>query len=254
MPEFSDHELERYSRQIILREFGGAGQARLKSSHVAVIGAGGIGCPVIEALTLAGVGRLTIVDGDTIALSNLARQSLFREADIGRGKALAAAEWTRAANGDVIADAVETHVTQDNAGTIVAGADLVIDGTDNFATRLVVADACVSREVPLLSAAIGRFQGQIGLFRGHEPGQPCYRCFVGDAYDSDDCDACAEMGVLGSVTGLVGYWAATEAIRALGGFGADMAGRLLLIDALAPSMRVMTLPKDPACRTCGSAA
>jgi molybdopterin/thiamine biosynthesis adenylyltransferase len=192
-----------------------------------------------------------------VEASNLQRQTLFTERDIGHGKAVAARRWL--ANFDAALDVTidDGRVRPDNAGRLVAGVDLVIDGTDNFATRLAVSDACTAARVPLLSAAIGRFQGQVGAFAGHLEDQPCYRCFVGDAFDAEDCDSCAEDGVLGAMAGWTGSLAAMQAVRALlalagvAGMGAAQWGRLHLLDGLAPAMRTLTIAKDRACRGCG---
>ena len=221
-----------------------------------MVGAGGIGCPAIQYLGAAGVGGLTIVDPDTVSLSNLQRQPLYDSDDIGALKAERAAEAVRRLNPDVAVTAVTQAITGDNVAPMFAEAapDIVLDGTDNFATRLIVADACVAAHIPLVSAAIGMFQGQVGSFYGHETDAPCYRCFVGDAHDADDCDTCADQGVLGALCGLVGSFGAMEVIRAVTGFGEDAKGKLHVIDGLKPSMYTMRLPKDPACKTCGSLA
>jgi adenylyltransferase/sulfurtransferase len=152
----------------------------------------------------------------------------------------------------VVVRPLAERLTEDNAAGLLAGHDLVLDGSDNFVTRLAVNAACVAVRIPLVSAAAGQFQGQIALFRGWEIAQPCYRCFVGDAFDADDCDTCAELGVLGALTGTAGHFAALIALRALLGIGDDAAGKLHLLDGLALNWRTMNLPKDPACKTCGS--
>lgn len=247
----SDDELERYARHIVLREIGGAGQVALKAAHVTVIGAGGIGVPVLQYLAAAGVGRLTIIDDDAVSLSNLQRQVIYGVADIGKSKAQTAAARIAAINRDVVVDAIQQRISADNVSQLLYG-DVIIDGSDNFATRLAVADAAYAKRIPLVSAAIGQFHGQIGTFRGWEPGAPCYRCYVGDAHDADDCDTCAELGVLGAMTGMMGSLAALEAIRVIVPFGENPLGKLHIIDGLAPSMRAIRLPKDPACRTCGT--
>lgn len=244
----SDDELDRYARHIVLPQLGGAGQLRLKQAKVAVVGAGGIGAGVIPALTGAGVGQLTIIDADTVDLSNLQRQPLYETADIGDAKATLSAAFARARNPHVDVHAVTTRVHADNAATILCGHDLIIDGTDNFATRLTVSDTAVSLGIPLLSAAAQQFQGQIALFRGH----PCYRCFVGDAFDADDCDTCAELGVLGALTGTVGNFAALMAIRALSGISPDANGILHLFDGATLTWRQIRLVADPECRACGA--
>ncbi len=249
--------LDRFARHIVLPEVGGAGQAALARAGVLLVGLGGIGSPVLQYLAGAGVGRLVLVDDGRVEASNLQRQTLFTERDIGHGKAVAARRWL--ANFDAALDVTidDARVGPDNAGRLVAGVDLVIDGTDNFATRLAVSDACTAARVPLLSAAIGRFQGQVGAFAGHLEDQPCYRCFVGDAFDAEDCDSCAEDGVLGAMAGWTGSLATMQAVRALlalagvAGMGAAQWGRLHLLDGLAPAMRTLTIAKDPACRGCG---
>ncbi|WP_114228950.1 MULTISPECIES: HesA/MoeB/ThiF family protein [Sphingomonas] len=243
----TDDELTRYARQIVLPQFGGTGQQRLKAASVCVVGAGGIGCAVIPALAGAGVGRLTIIDGDTVDLSNLHRQPLYRTREAGEPKAALAAQFVRRLNPHVLLDAIERRIDAANVADLLAGHDLVIDGTDNFATRLIVSDACVRLGIPLISAAAQQFQGQLGLFRG----QPCYRCFVGEAFDADDCDNCAELGVLGALTGIMGNAAALLAIRALAQVGDDPAGKLQLFDGEAGEWRTMRLPADPSCKSCG---
>jgi molybdopterin-synthase adenylyltransferase len=250
----TDDQLDRYARHIVLPEIGGVGQRTLLSACVAVIGAGGIGSPALACLAAAGVGRLRLIDDDRVSLDNLQRQTLFATADIGRLKVDAAGEALARLNPDVAFEGMAVRIGTDNAPDLLAGSDLVLDGSDNFATRLAVSDQCTAAGTPLVSAAIGRFQVQIGTFRGHEAALPCYRCFVGDAFDAEDCDSCAELGVLGAMTGIAGSWAALEAIRALTGFGGDSAGKLHIFDGLKPGMRTIRIAKDPACRACGGAA
>jgi adenylyltransferase/sulfurtransferase len=244
----SDEELERYARHIVLPQVGGVGQRKLKAAKIAVIGAGGIGSAVIPAFAGAGVGRLTIIDNDAVEITNLHRQPLFRESDAGQPKAELAATSVRNLNCFVEAAPVAERIDTGNAPRLLVGHDLVIDGSDNFATRLAVSDACVALGVPLVSAAAVQFQGQIGLFRA----KPCYRCFVGEAFDSDDCDNCAELGVLGALTGTVGSFAALLAINAIVGTGDDQAGQLHLFDGENLAWRSIRIPADPACSACGS--
>jgi len=248
----SDAQLDRYARHIVLKEIGGEGQRRLLAATVAIVGAGGIGAPAIQYLAAAGAGTLRVIDDDAIALDNLQRQLLFGTGDVGRPKIEVAAEAVGRLNPEVRFDGRAERLTETNAAALLAGADLVLDGSDNFATRLVVSDRCTAARIPLVSAAIGRFQAQIGTFRGWEADQPCYRCFVGDAFDADDCDNCAELGVLGATAGIAGSFAALEAIRAICGFGGDPAGKLHILDGLAPSLRTIRIVKDPACRGCGA--
>lgn len=244
----TDSQLDRYARHIILKEIGGVGQTRLLGAHVALIGAGGIGSPAIQYLAAAGVGRLTVIDDDEVSLSNLQRQTLYGTRDVGAHKVVVAANAVQRLNPDVKLVPRDSRITADNAVALLGGADVVLDGSDNFATRLLVSDASIKLRIPLVSAAVGQFQGQLGVFRGWEAGQPCYRCFVGDAFDCPD-ESCADQGVVGALTGIMGSMAALEVIRALVPFGDDPAGKLLLADTLAFRFRTIDLPKDPAC-TC----
>ena len=245
----SDEELDRYARQIVLPQVGGVGQRKLKAARVCVIGAGGIGSAVIPALAGIGIGKLTIVDCDVVELPNLHRQPLFSEGNEGQPKAELAASFVSHLNHFVEASPVNARIARDNASDLLAGHDLVIDGSDNFATRLAVSDACVALGLPLISAAAVQFQGQVGLFRS----RPCYRCFVGDAFDSEDCDNCAELGVLGALTGTVGSFAALLAIDSIIGIGEDQGGRVHMFDGEKLSWRTMRIPADSGCTACGSA-
>lgn len=243
--------LSRFARHIVLPEIGGVGQMAIAGAHVALIGCGGIGSPALQYLAAAGVGRLTLIDDDRVEASNLQRQTIFAEADIGQGKAQAAAAWVRRFDPALDVIAHTARITPDNAAGLIAGATLVLDGCDNFATRLAVSDAAVAAGIPLTTAAVGRFQGQIANFAGHLPGHACYRCFVGDAFDATDCDTCAADGVLGAFVGMVGTFAAQSALRIIldghSVLGDPQWGRLHLLDGLAPSLRTITIPADPAC-------
>ena len=246
---FSDAELERYARHIVLPEIGGAGQAALKAARVLVVGAGGIGSPAIQYLAAAGVGQITIVDDDRVDLSNLQRQTIFGTADAGRSKAITALARAEALNPHIEVLAWQVRLDSGNVDEYVRGNDVILDGTDNFDTRLLVADAALRHRVPLVSAAVGRFEGQLGVFRGWEADKPCYRCFVGADPETAGIN-CAEQGVLGALTGIMGSLAALEVIRAIHRFGDDSAGKLLLADTLALRFRTLTLPKDPGCSAC----
>ena len=248
----TDAQLERYARHIVLREIGGAGQARLAEASVTIVGAGGIGVPVLQYLAAAGVGRIAVIDDDDVSLSNLQRQVLYRTDDIGSAKATLAAARATEINPEVEVRAVRARIDAANATDMLSGADVVVDGTDSFATRLIVADTAHGLRIPLVSAAIGQFHGQLGVWRGWQAGLPCYRCYVGDAHDADDCDTCADLGVLGAMTGWMGSMAALEAIRILYPFGESQDGKLHIIDGLSPSLRTIRMPKDPACRTCSA--
>lgn len=244
----SDEELERYARHIVLPQVGGVGQRRLKAAKVALVGAGGIGSAVLPALAGAGIGRLTIIDDDVVEIANLHRQPLFREDDVGEPKAELAARFVNKLNRFVDVEPVSERICAGNAEALLTRHDLVVDGSDNFATRLAVSDSCVSLGISLVAAAAVQFQGQVGLFHS----RPCYRCFVGDAFDTDDCDSCADLGVLGALTGTVGAFAALLAIDAIVGIGDDLAGKVHLFDGEKLSWRTIAIPADPRCRACGS--
>jgi adenylyltransferase/sulfurtransferase len=245
----SDAQLDRYARHIILKEIGGQGQRRLLDARVAVIGAGGLGSPCIQYLAAAGVGMLRVIDDDVVDASNLQRQTLFGTNDIGRPKVAVAAEAVARLNPDVAVEARQMRIDAANAAALLDGVDMVADGCDNFATRLAVGDAALAARLPLISAAVGQFEGQLAVFRGHEADKPCYRCLVGTAPDRDE-GSCAEQGVLGALTGMLGALQALEVIRQIVPFGEDSAGRLMLIDMLGLRIRTLGLPKDPGCPAC----
>ncbi|WP_326524801.1 HesA/MoeB/ThiF family protein [Sphingomonas sp.] len=242
-----DAALERYARHIVLREIGGAGQVRLAAARIALVGAGGIGSPAIQYLAAAGVGTLVLIDDDHVDLGNLQRQTIFATDDVGAAKVDAAARAVARINPAVAVEPHRTRIFPANAASLVAGCDVVVDGSDNFATRLAVADACHAARVPLVSAAVAQFEGQLAVYRGWEAHLPCYRCLIGDDPNRDGT-SCAEIGVLGAMAGVMGSLAALEAIRAVVPFGDDPAGRLLIADALAFRFRTVTVPKDPGCR------
>ena len=245
----SGAELDRYARQIILPAFGGAGQAKLKGAHVAVIGAGGIGCPAITYLAAAGVGKLTIIDHDVVELSNLQRQPLFTDADIGALKATVAVEAAQRINPHVEAVAVAERLDDGNAEDLLGDPSLILDGCDNFDTRLAVNRAAVALKIPLLSAAIGAFEGQVALYEGWRADSACYACLVGSDPDREGIN-CAETGVMGALAGMIGTMAALEAVRALTGSGSTLTGRLAIVDMLDRRWREVGVPKDPQCPTC----
>jgi len=245
----SDDELDRYARQIVLPQFGGVGQRKLKEAKIAVVGAGGIGSAIIPALAGAGIGQLTIIDDGMVEAVNLHRQPIYRERDLGYSKADLALQFVQRLNRFVKAQPVQARIDASNARDLLAGHRLVIDGSDNFATRLAVSDACVALDTPLLSAAAIQLQGQVGLFLR----QPCYRCFVGDAFDADDCDSCAEQGILGAVPAAVGSFAAMLALNSISGVGDSQFGQVHLFEGEKLTWRAMRIPADPACRACGSA-
>jgi adenylyltransferase/sulfurtransferase len=245
----SDAQLDRYARHIVLPEIGGAGQKRLLEAHVVVIGAGGIGSPAIQYLAAAGVGRLTVIDDDVVSLANLQRQTLFATSDVGSRKVERAEAAIVRLNPDVEVRARGARLTSSNAAELLEGAGVLLDGCDNFETRLVVSDAALALRIPLVSAAVAQFEGQLGVYRGWEADKPCYRCFVGADPDRPET-SCAEQGVLGAMAGVMGSLAAMEAIRVVAGFGEDSAGKLLRVDALSLRFRTVRLPKDPGCAAC----
>lgn len=248
--------VERFARQIIVPEIGGAGQVALAQAKVTLVGLGGIGSPVLQYLAGAGIGHLRLIEPGPVELTNLQRQTIYTTRDLGHAKAVAARQWLANFDSAITVELIDRPVTAANAAELLSGCDLVVDGTDTFAARLTISDACVARGIPLLSAAVGRFQGQVAAFAGHLPDQPCYRCFVGDAFDADDCDTCADDGMLGAMAGWAGTFAALQAVRVLlegkAALGTPGWGKLHLMDGLKPAMRTLTITRDPACKACGS--
>lgn len=245
------HDL-RYARQLILPEVGIGGQARLGRAHVLIVGAGGLGSPVAMYLAAAGVGRLTIADGDRVDASNLHRQLLFAEGDVGAPKAEAAARRLRAMNGTVVVDALAEEVTAENALALVRGADLVVDGSDNFATRYLLSDACVLASRPLVHGSVSRFDGQATLLVAE--GAPCYRCLFPEPPAPGTVPSCAEAGVLGVLPGLVGLTQAAAVLQQLLGYGESLAGRLLLLEGRTLRWMEVAVARDPQCPACGAQA
>jgi molybdopterin/thiamine biosynthesis adenylyltransferase len=252
--DFSDDQIERYARHIILKEIGGAGQQRLLAAKVLVVGAGGLGSPLLMYLAAAGVGTLGIVDDDTVSLSNLQRQILHHTADIGRPKTASAAGSIAALNPDVTVVAHEERLTAANAIALVSAYDLVADGSDNFETRFLVNDACYLAKVPLVSAAIGQFEGQLSTYRAFEDANPCYRCVFPERPPPGTVPSCAEAGVIGALAGVMGSLQAVEVIKEITGIGQSMAGRLTIYDALDARFRTLKLRRDPGCALCGEHA
>ena len=247
---FSDDEIERYARHLVLREVGGPGQQKLKAARVLVIGAGGLGAPLLLYLAAAGVGTIGIVDDDTVSLSNLQRQVVFETPDLGAGKAETAAARLERLNPHV---AVKTHTarfTAENAAGLLAGYDVVADGSDNFATRYAVSDACFHAGKPLVTGAVGIFDGTITTLRPFGTGpdgmpNPTYRCLFPEAPPAGTVPTCAEAGVLGALTGTIGSLMALEVIREIVGFGEGLVGRLLLIDTRAMRFETLRYAWDP---------
>lgn len=242
---FSDDEVERYARHLVLREIGGPGQQKLKAARVLLVGMGGLGAPASLYLAAAGVGGLVIVDPDRVETSNLQRQVIFSTADRGRSKVDAGLRRLTDLNPHVETQALQLAVDSRNARALIDGFDLVLDGTDDFATRLAVSDACVATGAPLVSGAIGRWTGQVGVF----PGRPCYRCLVPDT--PPDAETCQAVGVIGALAGVIGAMMALEAIKLITGAGEPLSGRLLVYDALAAVTRTVRIAPDPHCPACG---
>lgn len=250
--ELTDAQVDRYARHLVLPEIGEAGQARLLDARVLVVGAGGLGSPLLQYLAAAGVGTLGIVDDDTVDLSNLQRQVLHATSDLGRPKVESAAARIAGINPDVRVEPHRTRVTAATAARLVERYDIVADGSDNFATRYLLNDACYLARKTLVSAAIMRFDGQLSTFRAHRrDGTPCYRCVFGPQ-PPDPKQSCADVGVLGALAGTLGALQATEVVKEIVGFGETMAGRLLLYDALSVTVRTVRTKADPACALCGS--
>ncbi len=253
--DFTDAELSRYSRHILLAEVGAIGQAKLRAARVLVVGAGGLGSPLALYLAAAGVGTIGLVDHDTLELSNLQRQVAHVTARIGRNKAASAAETLAALNPEVKVEIHPRRMDAEAARDLIPRYDIVCDGTDNFATRFLLGDACHLLGRPLVSAAVLRFEGQLSVFRGHEAGaHPCHRCLHPEAPPEGLVPTCSEAGVLGAVTGVMGTLQATEVLKLILGIGEGLSGRLLLWDALDARFRTVRLKRDPACALCGEHA
>lgn len=254
--DFTEEQLHRYARHIILPEVGGIGQEKLMNARVLVVGAGGLGTPLLQYLAAAGVGTIGIVDPDRVELSNLQRQVIHTTGSIGRLKTDSAADAIKAINPEVKVIRHPVRLDAANAAELVAGYDLVADGSDNFATRFLVNDACYLAGRPLVSAAVLRFDGQVYTFRAHEQGpdgqrNPCYRCIFPDAPPPGSIPSCAEGGVMGALAGMVGSLQAVEVIKEILGIGDSLAGHMLIIDAMSASFRKVRVRPDPHCRLCG---
>lgn len=249
-------ERERYARHILLKEIGGPGQQRLKAAAIAIVGMGGLGAPAALYLAAAGVGRLRLIDDDIVALSNLQRQILYRGNEVGAAKVEAAATALAALNPHIEFEARAERLTDENARDVLAGADIVLDGTDDFVTRFAVNAACHDLGITLISGAVGRWDGQVATFKSgltkHLPPEqrlPCYRCLV--PHIPPGAETCAQVGIVGALTGVIGSMMALEAIKEIVGTGESLAGRLMIYDALATTSRTARLPRDPACPVCG---
>ncbi|HHK73810.1 MAG TPA: molybdopterin-synthase adenylyltransferase MoeB [Rhizobiales bacterium] len=247
---FSDEELDRYARHIILHDVGGAGQQKLQNARVLVIGAGGLGSPVLMYLAAAGVGTLGIIDDDVVSLSNLQRQIVHRTGDIGIPKVKSAARTLKAINPHVTVNPYQERLSAQNALEILAPYDLVVDGSDNFKTRFLVNDACFFAKKPLVSAAVAQFEGQISTYRAFESDasgtpNPSYRCLLPEAPPPGMVPGCEEAGVLGVLTGIIGTMQGLEVIKEILGIGESLVGKLLIYDALSASSTLIRIPWNP---------
>jgi molybdopterin/thiamine biosynthesis adenylyltransferase len=250
----TDAQIDRYARHLILQEVGGAGQVKLLGAKVLVVGAGGLGAPCLLYLAAAGIGTLGVADFDAVDLSNLQRQIIHTTDRIGMAKTSSAKVAIEAINPDTVVIEHTEKLTAKNAVEIISQYDIVADGTDSFATRYVINDACFAAQKPLVSAAVGQFDGQLASFRAWEESSPCYRCFMPEAPPAGSVPTCAEAGVLGALTGIMGSMQGLEVIKEILGLGDSMVGRLLIYDALGASFRTVRIPPDPKCELCSGKA
>jgi len=254
--EITDEQLERYARHIIMDEVGDLGQQKLIAAKVLVIGAGGLGSAMLPYLAASGVGTIGIIDDDVVDLSNLQRQVIHATDDIGANKAENAAKRMRAINPEITINVYSERINADNAATIMKSYDIIADGCDNFSTRLLVSDTAVALQKTLVSAALGRFDGQLATFSPHqstsENALPCYRCFMPQDPGPKAQRSCSDVGVLSPVAGIIGTMQATEVVKVIMGIGLSLAGKILIFDALDMRSRVINLPADPACPVCGN--
>ncbi len=251
--DFTEDEISRYSRHILLPEVGGEGQARLRAARVLVVGAGGLGSPLLLYLAAAGVGTIGLVDDDVVDLSNLQRQIAHTTERLGATKVASATSAARAINPAVRIEPHPVRLDALNVMELVRAYDIVCDGSDNFATRFLVADACVHARRTLVSAAVLRFDGQLSTFKPHaDPLGPCYRCLHPAPPPEGMIPSCSEAGILGAVTGVMGSLQATEVLKEIMGIGDSLSGRLIIWDALAARFRTVRLRKDPACPLCAA--
>lgn len=241
-------DIQRYARHIVLKEIGGAGQQALAAAHIAIVGAGGLGAPAALYLAAAGIGRITLIDPDTVSLDNLQRQILFRTEDVGRSKVQAGGAMLQALNPSLELVLRAETVDDGNAAALLSGADIILDGCDNFATRFAVDAASRALRRPLVSGAVGRWDGQVAIFNRTEA-SPCYRCWVPEM--PPDAETCERVGVVGALTGVIGSLMALETIKLVTGAGEVLDGRILLFDGLDMSSRTVRLAADPACAGCG---
>ena len=247
---YSEEWIKRYSRHILLPEVGGEGQKKLASSSALVIGAGGLGSPSLLYLAAAGVGKIGVIDGDVVEISNLQRQVIHGTSDLGKGKVISAEKAIREINPDCQVQVFQELITVKNARQVLQGYDVVLEGSDNFPTRFLVSDCCHFLNIPLVSAAVLRFEGQLMTILPGQ-GNPCYRCFIPEPPPPGLIPSCQEAGVLGAVVGVMGTLQAVETLKALLGIGSSMSHRLMIYDALECAFRTVKRRPDPACPLCG---
>jgi adenylyltransferase/sulfurtransferase len=244
-----DEQLLRYSRQIMLPQVDVAGQEKLRDTRMLIVGAGGLGSPAAMYLAAAGVGQLVIVDHDSVELSNLQRQLLHRDADIGRNKADSAQETLSTVNPEIVVTAIPAKLAGESLDSEIHSADVALDCTDNFTTRFEINRACVRQRTPLVSGAAVRFEGQVSVFDSREVDSPCYRCLYEEG--SEPQETCSENGVLAPIVGIIGAIQALEALKLVLSIGSGLSGRLLLFDGLTQEWRTLKLRRDPTCPVCG---
>ena len=251
--DFTEEQIERYSRHIILPEVGGRGQARLLKSKVFVLGAGGLGSPALLYLAAAGVGTIGMADGDCVDMSNLQRQVIHNTSTVGKPKVFSAKESIERLNPDVKVEAIHGRLTEDNIREIIRGYDVLLDGSDNFPTRFLMNDAAFFENKPLISGSMFRFDGQVSIFNPNK-GFPCYRCLYPEPPPKGLVPSCQEAGVLGALAGVIGVLQAVEAVKMLLGIGDTLEGHLMIFDALKMTFRKVRVRKDPECALCGENA
>jgi adenylyltransferase/sulfurtransferase len=253
MDELTDRQLERYARNVILDEVGEDGQLKLLAAKVLVVGAGGLGAPLLLYLAAAGIGTIGVIDNDTVDVTNLQRQVIHDDASVDQAKVDSAARRLRALNPDIVIEPIPARLNADNAEAIIARFDLVADGSDNFTTRYLLNDLCYLLKKPLVSAALLRFEAQISTFKAHlgDP-HPCYRCLFPEQPPEDLIPRCETAGILGPVAGVMGSLQATEVLKEILGIGDSLSGRLMLFDALSMAFREVRFKRDPQCPTCGT--
>lgn len=239
--------IERYARHLVLKEIGGPGQQALLAAKVCIVGAGGLGGPAGLYLAAAGVGHITLIDNDEVDLTNLQRQVQFIHTHVGKPKATIMADTLRDLNPDITVKPRQTFLDADNANALLQAHDVVLDGTDSFETRFRVNEACLRLNIPLISGALGRFDGQVSVFKNDGSG-PCYRCLVPEA--PPDAETCARVGVVGALVGVIGSMMALETLKLITGAGEPLSGKVWIFDGLKAESRTVTLPKDPDCRVC----